>query len=133
MLISYPTPQIAAERLRAIESSHPASDSAPSQFMAKRTGPMVVVVAGKISQGEAKSLLASVNYDAQVTWNQRTSFSKKDNIGNLIINDFLLIGIIFLFAIVLGIAFGGVRILVKRLFPYRVFDRDIDIIQLHLK
>ncbi len=132
MLISYPTPQIAAERLRAIESIHPASDAA-REFMAKRTGPIVAVVSGRISDGEAKSLLASVNYDAQVTWNQPTSLNKKDNIGNLIINNFLLIAIIFGFAILLGVAFGGVRILVKRFFPDRVFDRDMDIIQLHLR
>ncbi len=131
MLILYPTPQIAGERLRALESSQPAGDA--NEFLAKRTGPILAVVSGKISAGEAKSLLASVNYDAQVTWNQPTSLNKKDNIGNLIINNFLLIAIIFGFAIVLGIAFGGIRILVKRFFPDRVFDRDIEIIQLNLR
>ncbi len=132
MLISYPTPQIAAERLRAIESNHPQTDTG-KEFMAKRTGPIVALVSGRIPGGEAKSLLASVNYDAQVTWNQPTSLNKKDNIGNLILNNFLLIAIIFGFAIVLGIAFGGLRILVKRFFPDRVFDRDIELIQLHLR
>ncbi len=133
VLIAYPTPQIAAERLRAIEAGHPQRDAAAiDQFLSKRTGPIVALVAGKISQSEGKALLASVNYDAEVTWNQPTKPNPKDNIGNLIINNFVLIGMIFLFAIVLGVAFGGVRILMKRLFPDRVFDRDLDIIQLKL-
>jgi hypothetical protein len=38
-------------------------------------------------------------------------------------------------AIVAGIAFGGFRILIKRLFPDRVFDRpeDVEIIRLNLR
>jgi len=37
-------------------------------------------------------------------------------------------------AIVLGIAFGGVRVLTKRFFPGKVFDRpeDMEILQLGL-
>ncbi len=134
MLIAYPTPQIAADRLRAIEAAHPNTEGTTlDQFLSKRTGPIVAIVSGKIPSGEAKSLLASVNYDAQVTWNEPTSTSKKDNIGNLIIQNFLLIAIIFGFAIILGLVFGGFRLLMKRFFPERVFDRDLDIIQLHLK
>jgi hypothetical protein len=47
---------------------------------------------------------------------------------------FLFIGILFAFAVVVGVAFGGVRILVKRFFPDRVFDRrqDVEIIRLDL-
>jgi hypothetical protein len=133
MVLSYPTPQIAAERLRAIESSHPTAAEGGDQFLTKRTGPMLVLLTGKISVSEGKSLLASVNYDPQVTWNQRTGLNPKDNIGNLIINNFLLIGVLFLFAIVLGVAFGAFRLLIKRLFPDRVFDRDIEIIRLNLR
>jgi hypothetical protein len=49
---------------------------------------------------------------------------------NIIILCFILIG----FALVAGVAFGGLRILVKRLFPDRVFDRpdEVEFISLHL-
>ncbi len=134
MLVAYPTPQIAAERLRAIEAAHPnTGGNTFDQFVSKRTGPIVAVISGKVPISEAKSLLASVNYDADVTWNQATSLNKKDNIGNLIMQNFLLIAIIFGFAIVMGFAFGGFRLLMKRWFPDRVFDRDLDIIRLNLK
>ena len=138
MLISYPTPQIAADRLKAIEAGHPnaqaGSETAARNFLAKRTGPLLAVVSGDISSSEAKSLLASVNYDAEVTWNENTFLGKKNNIANLIVNIIFLVGILIGIAFVIGIAFGGVRVLLKRLYPNRVFDRreDVEIIRLHL-
>ena len=137
MLISYPTPQIAAERLRAVAGYRPppvpgVADSGLA-FMAKRSGPLVALVAGEVSPAEAKSLLDQVNYDADVTWNERT-YTARDNIGNLVIGAFTLIGVLLLFTLVIGIFFGGLRVVAKRLFPNRVFDRpqDVEIIQLHL-
>jgi hypothetical protein len=130
MLISYPTPQIAAEHLRQIDASHQASTTPGSALLMeigpifdKRTGPIVVVAAGPLSQSEAKSLLASVNYDADVTWNENTSLNNKDNLALLLVNIILLSGILVGLALVAGVAFGGVRILLKRIFPDRVFDR----------
>ncbi len=135
-IISYPTPAIAGERLRAIQSATAMpGQGADAAANSKRSGPLVVVATGDISPSETKSLLASVNYEADVTWNEATSLAKKDNIGNLIINIFLLIGILLLFALVLGIMFGGARVVLKRLFPDRVFDRpeDVEIIRLNLR
>ena len=137
MLISYPTPAIAGEHLRAIETlnQNPPPTSAP-EFAApinvKRTGPMVVLTSGKISSDEARSLLASVNYDADVTWNENTYFSKKDNVANLLVNIIALIGILIVLALGFGVAFGGARLLMKRLFPGRFFDRpdEAEFIQL---
>jgi len=131
-LIQYPTPQIAGERLRALQS---VEQSAPQTLLARRSGPIVDVVTGSIGSDEAQRLLSSVNYEAEVTWNEATSLSKRDNIGNLILAVFALIGIILLISIIFGVFFGGVRILMKRIFPDRVFDRpeDVEIIQLHLR
>lgn len=137
MVIAYPTPQIAAERLRAVAAYRPPPvPGAPETglaFMVKRTGPLLAVATGELSSEEAKALLSRVNYDADVTWNERT-YSSRDNIGNLIIGVFTLIGVLLLFAIVIGISFGGARVLAKRLFPDRVFDRkeDVEIIRLNL-
>jgi hypothetical protein len=95
----------------------------------------VAVVTGDFSPNEAQSLLAAINYDADVTWNQATSLSKKDNIGNLIIAAFSLIGILLVIALVIGFAFGGLRVLLQRFFPNRWFARadDVDIIRLNLR
>jgi hypothetical protein len=131
MLISYPTPQIAGDHLRKIEAAQ-AQSAAPA--FSRRTGPIVVVVGGPLSQSEAKSLLASVNYEADVTWNENTYFDKRNNIGNLVWNALILCGILMVFALVVGVAFGGLRVLVQRIIPEKVFHREeqVDFISLQL-
>ncbi len=143
MLISYPTPQIAARHLTMIDEAkrgltNPGNPNQPpvmqiGEFFAKRTGPIVAVVSGSLTASEAKSLLAQVHYDAEVTWNERF-LGPKDNIGNLLVAILLLCGILILLAVAAGVAFGGVRVLLGRLFPGRVFDRPgaVEFISLHL-
>ncbi len=131
-LINYPTPQMAGERLRALQAAQQGNSNAA---LARRTGPILDVVTGATGSSDAKSLLNSVNYEAEVTWNEATSVSKRDNIGNLIVGVFALIGIILLISLIFGVFFGGIRIVMKKLYPNRVFDRpeDVEIIQLHLR
>ena len=130
-VINYPTPQIAGERLKSLQSAPQASGS---PLLARRSGPLVDVVTGAVGSSEARDLLNSVNYEAEVTWNEATSVSPRNNIGNLILAVFALIGIILLISFIFGVFFGGIRILTKRLFPDKVFDRPetVEIIQLHL-
>jgi hypothetical protein len=126
------------EHLRRIEAAKQQTSQGPAVLdpattFDKRTGPIVAVVSGPISNSQAKSLLASVNYEADVTWNQNTFFSRKDDPGNLIVNVIYLCFIIGAFAVVSGIAFGGIRILARRFFPDRLFDRpEMGLISLHL-
>jgi hypothetical protein len=142
MLISYPTPQIAAEHLRKIDAAR--QPDAPQQgspallngdaIFDKRTGPMVVLVAGTISQAEARSLLGAVNYEADVTWNENTYTGRKNNLGNLLLNVFLLCAILIAFSAVAGLAFGGIRVLFTRILPERVLHREqeLEFISLNL-
>jgi hypothetical protein len=131
-VINYPTPQIAGDRLRALQA---ADQGDPKSYLVRRTGPLLAVVTGPTGSSEAQSLLGSVNYEAEVTWDEATSFSKRDNIGELIVGIFVLIGIILLLSLIFGLFFGGIRVAMKRLFPQKVFDRpeDVEIIQLHLR
>src|SRR5271166_408005 len=143
MLIEYPTPQIAAERLRQIDASHQTTQQQPGvtpildvgPYFASRTGPIVVIAAGPLSKSEARSLMSSVSYEADVTWNENTYVSKKDNLANFLFNAIVLCGIVVGLALVAGIAFGGLRLLVKRFFPDSVFDRleAMEFISLHLE
>ena len=64
MLIEYPKPQLAAEHLRKIDAANQSKGSAASRnsdrdrrapIFNKRTGPIVVIATGTISQGEARS------------------------------------------------------------------------------
>jgi len=142
MLIYYPTPQLAGEHLRRIDAAHHGSGAEAGvatienagQFFAKRTGPIIAIASGQVSGSDAKSLLGLVNYEANVTWNENTYFDKNNNIGSLLVNIILLCFILGAMAIVAGVAFGGFRILMKRLFPDRLFDRpeQMEFISLHL-
>lgn len=134
MLIGYPTPQIAGEELKNIEAAQQNNQIGNAQINARRTGPILVLVSGAASPADAKLLLSSVNYDADVTWNQNTYHSLRDNPGNLIVGVIMLAAIVVGLSFVVGIAFGGFRVAVKRLFPNKVFDRpdQMEIIALHL-
>ena len=153
MLISYPTPQIAAEHLRRIDAARqafvePQAGGSPVSNLGRgsiapgsiapgfdrRSGPLVIVATGAFSSSEAQSLLSAVNYDADVTWNENTHFTKKDNLANLLVNIIILCGILIGFALVAGVAFGGIRVLIQRVLPEKIFDRPevVEFISLHL-
>ena len=133
-LISYPTPAVAGAKLKTIDTPPTAQAGNQIKKWAKRTGPLVAVVSGNISESEAKTLLASVNYDADITWNQNTFFDKKNNIGYLLVNVILLIAILFGLMIVAGVVFFGFRVTLKKYFPDKFFDRpeDVEIIRLNI-
>ena len=142
MLISYPTPQLAAEHLRRINAAHQmaqrqdgvSSIENAGSFFDKRTGPILAIATGPVSDSDAKALLGMVNYEASVTWNTPTDNPQARDLYMLILNIVILCAILAGFAIVAGVAFGGIRILMKRWFPDKIFDRpeQMEFISLHL-
>lgn len=142
MLISYPTPQLAAEHLRRIDAAHQmtqpqagvSSIENAGSFFDKRTGPILAIATGPVSDSDAKSLLGMVNYEASVTWNTPTDNPQARDLYLLILNIVILCAIVGGLAIVAGVAFGGIRILMKRWYPDKVFDRpeQMEFISLHL-
>ncbi len=130
-IVGYPTPQIAREKLAEFQSA-----SLPSgPFYFKRTGPFVAVINGNIPPEEAQSLLAAVNYDADVTWNQPTKIKREEDRAGFVVALVLLCVLVVLAAAIFGVAFGGLRLLIAKLYPNKVFDRpeSADIIRLNLK
>ena len=141
-LISYPTPQLAAEHLRRIDAAHQVAQAqagtssvgGSGTFFDKRTGPIIAIATGGISDSDAKSLLGMVNYEASVTWNMPSGSAEVHDLYMLILNIVILCGILGGLAIIAGVAFGGFLILIKRLYPDKVFDRpeQMEFISLHL-
>jgi hypothetical protein len=142
MLIEYPTPALAAEHLRRIDAAHHAAQPQAGvatvenvgPFFDKRSGPIVAIAAGSLSQSDAQTLLGAVNYDASVTWNENTYFDKKNNIANLLVNIIILCIVVGALSLAAGVAFGGARVLLRRVFPGPVFGRpdQTEFISLHL-
>jgi hypothetical protein len=100
-IFNYPTPQIAMQK----ESDF---RNLPGGPVVKRTGPLVAVVLAPADPDTAERLLAQVKYKASVTLDQYVP-TQRDNIGNLVINAFVLIGILLTFALVSGLTVGGWR------------------------
>jgi hypothetical protein len=130
-LVGYPTPQIARERMDAMQ----AAGLTGGPFYFKRTGPYVVAVNGNIPADEAQSLLASVNYDADVMLLQPTKPRPAEDRAGFVFALVMLCVITVLAALVFGFVFGGIRILANKMFPNRVFSRpeSVEIIRLDLR
>jgi hypothetical protein len=119
-IFNYPTHQIAMQR-------EPEFAKVPSA-MVKRSGPLVAVVLNPPDPDAAERLLGQVRYQATVTRSEYVP-TRRDNIGNLVINAFYLIGILLVFALVSGLAVGGFRAFRR----YRGKGEEADaILTLHL-
>jgi hypothetical protein len=104
-IFNYPTAQIAMQKVGDF-AKLPAA-------VAKRSGPLVAVVLSPADTDFAERLLGLVRYQAEVTRDEYVP-TRRDNPGVLIVNIFILIGILGLFAIVSGFAFGGMRVLRRK-------------------
>jgi hypothetical protein len=109
VVFSYPTPHIAREQESAFQKLAGA--------MVKRSGPLVAVIASPGDPNAAEKLLSRVRYEAELTWNERV-LTRRDNIGDLILNIFSLTGLLLVFALVSGLAFGGLRAMARRFFGW---------------
>ena len=104
-IFNYPTPQIAMQQTAEFQKI--------GGSMVKRAGPLVAVILSPPNADAAEKLLSLVRYQAAITLDQRVN-TRRDNIGNLVINAFILIGILLAFSMVGGLAFGGVRAFLRR-------------------
>ena len=112
LLVAYPTPHIAIDKLSAYEQLAPPFSGGTSA--AKRSGPIIALVRGNISRGDADRILSGVNYDANVTWNENAGQGKRDNIGNVVVAALTLAAILFLISVGAGAVFGFGRIYLPR-------------------
>jgi uncharacterized protein DUF6599 len=132
LLIEYPTPQLAEQHSRHLQTILP--EGADGSAKIERTGSLLSLVLGATSPAYAQTLRSAVNYETQVTWHEGSHVITDPPWVVVLSRIFVATGVFLVVAIVLGIAFGGVRILTKRLFPGKVFDRprDIEVLQLGL-
>ena len=106
VIFNYPTPQIAM--LKEVDFR-----GIPGGNLVKRSGPLVAVVVAPPDLDAAERLLSQVKYQASVTLDQWVP-TRRDNIGNLVITAFILIGILLGFSIVSGVVYGALRAFWRR-------------------
>jgi hypothetical protein len=138
LIADFPTPQTAQKKLNELQHVYHVNEESPvpnnSPVFAKRSITLLVIVFGARTQAEADKLLNQVQSGAEVTWNEPTFQFKEPPITTMIVGAIIGTGIICCFALISGIAFGGFRIVVKRFWPDKVFDRSstMQVLQLGL-
>ncbi|MGA2196708.1 MAG: DUF6599 family protein [Bryobacteraceae bacterium] len=120
-IFDYPTPQMAIQKVADFEKLPGA--------LAKRSGPLVAVVLSPPDPDFAERLLSQVRYQAEVTRDEYVP-TRRDNIGDLVINAFILIGILLAFSLVSGLGLGAVRAYLRHI---RHGEEPDAMITLHLQ
>jgi hypothetical protein len=135
LLVSYPTPQLAAARLRNFQELPVANqDESGRRVAIQRKGSLLAFVADAPSVEAAEQLMGRIRYETALTWNEYVP-PKEENVGTVMIAIFSLAGFLLMFAFVAGLAFGGFRVFAKRFIPIAIFDRpsQLEIIRLNLR
>ena len=133
LIIDYPTPQLAEQRLHHIRRVLAANLDLAGATVERKTS-LLSLVLTPVSASAAAQLRNDIRYNTAVTWNE-PSQTLTDPPWLLVVKGIFVGTLVFCgIAIVMGIAFGGVRVLVKKLLPGKVFDRpeDIEVLQLGL-
>jgi hypothetical protein len=133
LLLEYPTPNVAEQQIHHLTEVLPET-SKVGEHSILRKGSLLSIVLSPSSPEYGASLRDAANYETQVTWNEPHQTATDPPLLSTIAKIFIGTGVFMVAAVVLGIAFGGVRIITKRLFPGKVFDRpeQIEVLQLGL-
>jgi len=133
VLLDYPTPQLAEQHLHHLEQALPEALKRAGVTVERKASLLSLVFAATSAQ-HAQAIRDAVNYETQVTWNERGQKATDPPIMLVMYKIFLFTGLFLGVATGVGIAFGGFRVIIKRLFPGKVFDRpeDIEVLQLGL-
>jgi hypothetical protein len=133
LLLEYPTPQLAEQHIHHLDELLTAGAKQAGTVI-ERKGSLLSVVLSPSSAEYAKNLREAVDYETQVTWNEASQTATDPPITSIMVKIFIGTGVFMVAAVVLGIAFGGVRVVTKRFFPGKVFDRQnqMEVLQLGL-
>jgi len=138
LIADFPTQQIAAQKLTDLRTKFNVNGSNPSgsspALYASRSVTLLAIVAGASTQADANQLLSQVQSGTELTWDEPTFQFKEPSIEAMIVGTIIGAGTICMFALVAGVSFGGLRLIVKRLWPGKIFDRNnhLQVLQLGL-
>lgn len=133
LLIEYPTPQVAENRLHHLEQALTAS-AKQAGVTVERKASMLSLVFAATSPMHAQAIRDEVNYETEVTWNEPSQTATDPPLVLIMFKIFWFTTLFMVVATIVGIAFGGFRVLIKHWLPGKVFDRpeNIEVLQLGL-
>jgi hypothetical protein len=107
IIFDYPTPSMAREQAAEFQKIPGA--------VVKRTGPLVVATVNPPDADTAERILGKINYQANVTLNEPTPQSQAKGLARMILNIFVLAGIVLALCVVGGVGFAGYRIMSRKM------------------
>jgi hypothetical protein len=133
LLLEYPTPQLAEQHLHHLEQALPDAAKKAGAAIERKASVLSLVLAPS-SPKYGQTLRDQVDYETQVTWNEPRQTATDPPWVVILSKIFLFTGLFLGVATGLGVAFGGLRVLTKRLFPGKVFDRpeSVEVLQMGL-
>lgn len=133
LLVHYPTPQIAEQQLHHLK---PLLESKPefAGTTVERDASLLSLVLSPSTPDMAARLRKAIKYDTAITWNE-PSTTLTDPPWLLVLKTIFTAAFgLCIFAGAIGLLFGLFRLLMKRLFPGKIFDRSksVELLQLGL-
>ena len=119
-LLLYPTPQIAGDRLRAVEQAVNAAGgkNAFGTVVLRRVGPLVGVTTGAWTEAQAKERLGSLHLNEEISFDQKMPLefhAEVQKTASLLENIAVFSGVLIVAAILLGLFLGGARAGIRKL------------------
>ena len=133
LLIEYPNPQLAEQQLHHLQ---PLLASKPdfAGTTVERDASLLSLVLSPSSPELAAQLRKAIKYDTAITWNEASQTLTDPPWFAVLKTIFFAAAGFCIFAALAGLIFGVFRLVVKRLFPHKVFDRSesVELLQLGL-
>jgi hypothetical protein len=136
LIVGFPTDQLAALQLAELQSIfnvNAENQSSAAPLFGRRSARLLAIVAGATSQAEANALLDQIQVETDRSWNEPVP-KHEPPIELMIEGSIIGAMTICVFALVAGLSFGGLRLIVKRVAPGKIFDRSsqLQVLQLGL-
>jgi hypothetical protein len=133
LLLEYPTPQLAEQHLHHIEQALPVALKRAGVTVERKASLLSLVFAATAPE-HAQAIRDEVKYETEITWNEPGHRATDPPMVLIMFKIFIFTGLFLGIATAVGVAFGGFRVIIKRLFPGKVFDRpqDIEVLQMGL-
>ena len=122
VVFEYPTPNMARERYQEFQNLPGA--------VAKRTGPLVGVIIQPPDADAAERVLGGLRYEAKLTLNEKVPQDESKGFAKLILNIFAVSGVLIGLSILIGIAFGGFRAVLKKLGLTRQDEEEMTVLRI---
>ncbi|MEO8131415.1 MAG: DUF6599 family protein [Bryobacteraceae bacterium] len=104
-VFSYPTPQMARERVDAFHKI--------DGVVAKRSGPLVAVIVSPPDADDAERILSQVRFEQEITWSQKIP-KPQGNPGDMLMGICILAAVLIGLSVLFGFFLGGFRVALAR-------------------